>query len=239
MTASLSCQYFTKEASGYELENKFELSTLDPTGFIYRLDSLLNRQHLQPLGRQFAMGKQPSGIQMWQYQISFYGYEHAGLVTQLLMSVHDPNGKFKVPIMKISTPGQNQVQDSMVRFEDKSISKPLNPAKFAGLLERLSNQFGHAIVCFGTMERTKIWLYVTNTKTHSNFGVSADLCTAQNRPPLSQVEVEFKGRNGLWWPRDHECVVNELGEVSTIINSVFRDWLVSSSRTKLEWLLGL
>jgi len=239
MTTSLACEYFTKEAVGYQLENKFGLLTLDPTGFIYRLDSFLNCQHLRPLTRQFAMGNQPSGIQMWQYLISFYGFKTEGLVTQLLMAVHDPNGKFKVPIMKVSTPGQNQIQDSMVRLEDKSISKPHSPTKFTDLLERLSDEFGQLVVCFGTMQRTKTWLYVTNSLTHSNYGVSADLCIAQNRLPLSQVEVEFKGRNGLWRPRDRNCVVTELGEVSNIVCSAFLDWLVPSSRTKLEWLLGL
>lgn len=224
---------FTKEMAGVEIEAKLSLRYFSPVVFISMLANALHENRLLPYIRQTKLGNLNTDLQMWTHPIRFYGYHHSGAVHQVLMVAE--TSSYLVPVVKLDQVPNGLNNSVLVRVEDKAHSQKHTQQQFLDLLEQLSLQLEREVVVLGTIVRTKTWLYITNAKTNRNFGISADVCQADGRTELCQVEIEYKGRTGQH-PPALAPIVDEILAIRNLLQSIF-DNLEPTCQTKLEWLL--
>lgn len=195
----LSKKYFSRDVKKVEIELKFNLLTLDPFSFIFQTDKWFQENELKPFFRQLCLGKQKTNIQEWKHKVSFYGQKSKNDLQQVLMLGHSASGKkLFFPVVKIFKLSKIRNDSVLTRYENKSFSRWITLNEFDEIRKKLERKLDVKISLLGTMQREKIWLYAGNSKTYRNFSINADRCISERVSVLSQLEIEYKGRSGIY-----------------------------------------
>ncbi|MFH1611914.1 MAG: hypothetical protein ABH887_01470 [bacterium] len=88
----------------------------------------------------------------------------------------------------------------------------------------------------GMIRRERCSIYITNYLTFRNFCLSADLCSFL-QSKLSQVEVEYKGRNGLWLCGTEREILREFELLHAILENNYSDVICPTRMRKFNWII--
>ncbi len=232
----LSRKYFSRDIEKEEIEIKFNLLNLDPFRFIFQTDKWFKDGELKPFFRQFCLGKQKTGIQEWKNKVSFYGQKSKNDLQQILMLGHSAfNKKLYFPVVKIFKLSRVKSESVLTRYENKSFSRWMTLSEFDELRKRLERKLNIKISLLGTMQREKIWFYVGNSETYRNFSINADRCISEKRPILSQLEIEYKGRAGIYLSEGKMAVIEETVNLGRLLSKK-SNMLQPTNLTKAQWI---
>lgn len=197
---SLQLNYFTKEFPGYEIESKWELQGQTPVPTMLQFIEDINKKKWKPFKIQLVMGFLPVGLRYFEYEFYFFGVKIDGVLKQIAMAAKFPGKELYLVAFKnngdiLRSKNVPLNHNPLIRKETRKGDWIPKGEMWGQLQDR------EPMVQFtGKMSRQKCSIYITSTKTYRNFNISADLCYSINRLPLSQVEIEYKGRSGSWLP---------------------------------------
>lgn len=239
---TLSNIYFTKEFQGFEVESKWKLPTENPVSTLLQFMSDIHAGFWYPFSVAKAMGKLPVGLRYFELQFDFWATQN------------DPNSShaYRQVAMVAKVPGVNMYQ---VAFKDGGsirflcdgqgfLNPPLvrrEERKGNWVSEReaitlIKNRFPRAEKV-ASITRQKCYVYVHNIKSYRNFSISADLCHYNPRT-LSQVEVEYKGRSGVWLPDSMgRYIALDFELLHTTLSERYGKILLPTTQTKFEWIM--
>lgn len=235
---TIQIEYFTKEFPGYEIESKWSLLSQTPVITMLQFLVDIEKGYWSHFKVQKTMGFLPVGIRYLELNFHFFGkYE---------------NGHWEQVAMVAQIPGKNSFQlafkrggDSFCLGETSLSHSPLirkesrkgNWISEKQMLREIKIREPDARFV-ATMARAKCSVYITNAQSYRNFNLSGDLCHGQGCYPLSQIEIEYKGRSGIWLPdRTGAEILKEFAVFNCIIEDRYRDICTPSMKTKFEWLL--
>ncbi len=239
----LSTTFFTKEFPGFEVESKWQLLTENPVPTVLRFMADMRGGDWSPIRVASSMGEVPI-LRYSEVQIEFWA----------IRSRSDMGKPYYRQVAMAFVPlGLNMY---LVNFKEGGVSRQLHESlRFLNppLVRREERKGGwvreQEAVTFilnrfpgaekvATMIRQKCYVYAHNVESYRNFSVSADLCRCGSRT-LSQVEIEYIGRSGVWLPDTTGCqIVLDFLQIHKILSERYGDILVPTTRTKFEWILG-
>lgn len=240
---ALSTVFFTKEFPGFEIESKWRLLTENPVPTILRFMADIHTGDWGPIQVAKSMGEVPI-LRYSEVQIDFWAIRS-----------RSDMGKpyYRQVAMAFTAPGLNMY---LVNFKEGGVARQLYESlRFLNppLARREERKDGWVreqeavtliLNCFpsaekvATMIRQKCYVYAHNAESCRNFSVSADLCYCGSRI-LSQVEIEYIGRSGIWLPDTTGCqIALDFLQIHKILNGQYGDILVPTTQTKFEWILG-
>jgi len=237
----LQTQYFTKEFNGYEIESKWLLLSQEPLLTILGWLDQLSVGRWQPFYQQAVIGTLPSGVRLFKMTFLFYSQGQNQNITQLAMAAQSPWHKNRY-LLAFKSQGQllcpeiyPSIHHPLIRPE----SRKGDWISWEGMNSQLATA-ANDYQLIGTICREKSSVYITNVDSGRNFCLSADYCLRQDGKVLSQVEIEYKGRNGLW-VNDPQLssleILREFELLHRLINQDTRFQLTATNLTKFEWLL--
>lgn len=237
---ALSKEHFTKEFPGFEVESKWNLLTENPIPTVLRFVDDVSRGTWGPFIVAEVIGRLKTGTKLLEAQYDFWAAEDPGSskLEQVAKTAYFPGFDFYQVIFK---EGSNKkirlhhgctINPPLVRSEER-IRKVVRGEKAA--IEIITRRFPNS-QNVGSFFRQKCSIYIQNTTSHRNFSISADFCSSGNKH-LSQVEVEYKGRNGVWFPDNMGCeIAEEFGKIHAILVNLYGDVLLPTDVSKFEWL---
>lgn len=234
----LSRIYFTKEFPGFEIESKWTLLTQNPVPVLLEMYSDILKGRWQNFNIAVAMGKLPAGIRFFDIIFQFWGAEQNGNLEQVAMIACLPTIDryqlaFKSPQRQPLRSSHTLCNPPLVRLESRSGGW----ISYTKVVDKIKAVASHARVV-GEIRRQKCFTYITSTKSYRNFSISTDLCH-NGRQSLSQVEVEYKGRNGCWMPDTiGDGIIQDFSEIHSILERLYGDILIPTSQTKFKWITG-
>lgn len=234
----LSRVYFTKEFPGFEIESKWTLLTQNPVPVLLKMRSDILEGWWQNFNVAVAMGKLPVGTRFFDLTFQFWGAKQNDSLEQVAMVACLPSEDryqlaFKSPQQQPLRLSHILRNPPLARLE----SRTGNWISYAKVVEEIRIVAPHAQMV-GEMKRQKCFTYITSTKSYRNFSISADLCHNGYRS-LSQVEVEYKGRNGCWIPdRTGDEIIQDFSEIHLILEKLYGDILIPTNQTKFKWITG-
>lgn len=238
--AAIQLRYFTKEFSGYEIESKWTLLNQSPVPTILGWMSDIALGLWSPYKIQKCMGRMPNGIRFFDVQFIFWGVYIDGIWREIAKAAKCPWHKdyyllsFKSEEEFFMSNVPNFPHWPLKRRESRSgdwidYQNMVNQVRL--------NSPGATII--GEIQRERCSIYITNANSYRNFCLSADKCRFQNSI-LSQVEIEYKGRNGIWFwhPNISEIeILNEFQELHTILQLKYCGLISSTTTKKFQWIV--
>lgn len=225
---------FTRDVSGREVEIKLLTSDLQPMRFIKDLEILFSEEW-NGFIRQWDLGTQDTSTRSWSVPISYHGVQFSdGDIQQVLMLAHGPLSLVVLPTIKTYRLSGLAQEGVLNRCEDKTHSYKMPIWKYWSLVRKLEMEYGK-IKSFGRLKRTKWWFYITCTESGRNYSVTLDHVVARNRSSMTQLELEYKGRQGVHKPEGVDPIRQELGLLSQKLSDHFG--LTQTTLTKLQWII--
>lgn len=236
-TKKLQIKYFLNEFAGYEVESKYESSIKDPLEIFNIFLNDIKSGKWDEYGCAETMGSLNIGHQHIKYPFHFYGKVVNGSYKQVAMVAERNNCfmlAFKNPGDVLKSPYFNVTHPPLIR-EEKRKGDWISYKK---MLARLL-QAEPAAEYVGTNLREKHWIYISNKKTFRNFSVSCDLNKTSEDRMFAQVEIEYKGRSGEWFPFDEDIVSAQvLEEYEKFHNILLKyDFIKPSDKKKFDWIM--
>lgn len=240
---ALSTVFFTKELAGFEVESKWRLLTENPVPTLLRFmdDIHVGKWGLIQLAK--SMGKLPVGLRYFELRFDFWGVPYDGNVLryrQVAMVAVIPGSNLHQVAFKeggsarLLCEGRGFSNPPLVRREERKGDWVREQNAIARILDRFPDAEKVA-----TMTRQKCFVYVHNAESYRNFSVSADLCHHHSSKTLSQVEIEYKGRSGVWLP---DMIGNQIARdflhIHGILSERYGDILLPTTQTKFQWIIG-
>jgi len=236
---AVQIDYFTKEFPGYEIESKWFLSTQTPVLTMLQFLTDIEKGYWSPFRVQKTMGSMPVGIRYLELDFHFFGKFE--------------NERWRQVAMVAQIPGQNRYQlafkggenllfaDRMLLSHPPFIRKETRKGNWVSeeqMFQEIRIQEPNAKFV-GTTTRIKCSVYITNAQSYRNFNLSADLCHSKGCYPLSQIEVEYKGRSGIWLPdRTGAEILKEFSFFNCIMENHYRNISEPTLETKFRWIFG-
>lgn len=240
---ALSTTFFTKEFPGFEIESKWRLLTENPAPTILRFMADMRVGDWNPIRVASSMGEVPI-LRYSEVQIDFWAIRSRSDMEK---------SYYRQVAMVFVAPGLNLY---LINFKEDGVARQLyeslgflNPPlvrreerKGGWIREQeaailILNRFPSAEKV-ATMIRQKCYVYAHNAESCRNFSVSADLCYCGSRT-LSQVEIEYIGRSGVWLPDTTGCqIALDFLQIHKILDGQYGDILIPTTQTKFEWILG-
>lgn len=239
---SLSTTFLTKEFPGFEVESKWQLLTENPVPTILRFVADIHAGKWCPIQIAKSMGKLPVGLRYFELQFDFWAipsnpesshYRQVAMVA-VVPGTYMHQVAFKEGgTVRLLSEGWGFLNPPLIRREERKGNWVGEQEAVTLVLNRFPNAEKVAVT-----RRQKCYVYIHNTETYRNFSVSSDLCQ-YGSGILSQVEVEYKGRNGLWLPdiTGHQIAL-DFQQIHEILDKWYGDILIPSTQTKFEWLQG-
>lgn len=237
---ALSTTFFTKEFPGFEVESKWRLLTENPVPTILQFMTDIHFGKWTPIQIARSMGKLPVGLRYFELQFDFWGIPDTVSVSgyrQVAMVAIVPEANMhqvafkKGDSTKLLCGGKGFSNPPLVRQEERKGNWVKESDSVVILLKRFPDAEKVA-----TITRQKCYVYIHNTKSYRNFSISADLCRKGSKT-LSQVEIEYKGRNGLWLP---DTTGYQIGSdfmlMHDILSEQYRTIVMPTTQTKFEWI---
>lgn len=248
---ALSKDYFTKEfPQGWEVEWKGNLFTHDPSGFIFQLYEIVSEGKLSPYKLSSSLGSLPLNIRVFDYIFHFYGHKEQNVWIEdfVLAQPHEtdvfiPRIKKSVPIQRFESLNSNVIIRLEKQKED--LKNKFSGNLIKGFVDEFETKNNIKTELVGTIKRERHSFYITNMESNRNWGILADrsiLISSPKKNVLSQVEFEYKGRNGISYTNllsQTEAIqeMDNLGSELTIKTGV--DRLIPTRLTKFEWITSL
>lgn len=237
----LQINYFTKEFCGYEIESKFLVLNQSPVLTFFELYSDINDFGWDPYVVQRCMGSLRTDIRFFGLEFIFWGANINDNWEQAAMAAISPWRKDRYLLaLKSNTEELNyfrpkEIPNLVIRKEIRD-GRWINENEMIKKI-KLANPKAEMIA---KIFREKCSIYVTNKNSLRNFCLSADICYLQNNT-LSQVEIEYKGRNGLWIKNHYisaKEIVNEFSTLHWIIRTRYPKMLFPDKITKFQWIIN-
>lgn len=237
-TQALTTTYFTKEFSGYEIESKWTLLTENPVPTILHFISDLNTGEWGNFSVSKTMGSLPTGFRYLQLPFDFWAIQENEKWRQVAMVAKAPWHDVFLVAFKGGYP---------TLFPNYFELPPINPPLLRKEERRgdwvsekeaerqILTRFPSAQKIARTI-RERASTYITSEKTFRNFCVSADRCFYKNTT-LSQIEIEYKGRNGLWVPdKTGRFILRDFSLIHEILLGYYSNIILPTTKTKFEWI---
>lgn len=237
---ALSREYFTKEFPGFEVESKWNLLTENPIPTVLKFVEDVNSGVWKPFVVAKVIGKLKTGTKLLEAQYDYWAVEdcETSRLGQIAKAAYFPGLDFYQVIFKEGSNKRVKLQDGcpvnppLVRPEER-IGKIVRGKEAAVTI--ITKHFPSS-QNVGSFFRQKCSVYIQNTASYRNFSISADFCSFGNKH-LSQVEVEYKGRNGVWFPDNMGYeIAAEFGKIHAILVNLYGDILLPTDVSKFEWL---
>lgn len=238
---ALSTIFFTKEFFGYEIESKWQLLTENPVPTMIQFMSDIHTEYWHPFYIAKSMGKLPIGLRYFELQFDFWAIPNCIALSdyfQIAMVAVIPNTNmyqvaFKEGIAnKFLCEGKGFLNPPLIRRENRKGNWIKENEATTLILDYFPNAEKIA-----TITRQKCYVYVHNILSYRNFSISADLCTYKSKT-LSQVEVEYKGRNGIWVPDiTGYHIAYDFLQIHKILNQQYGKSLLPTIQTKFNWII--
>jgi hypothetical protein len=236
---ALSTTYFTKEFSGYEIESKWTLLTQNPVPTIFRFMSDLNTGLWDGFSITKTMGSLPTGFRYLELPFDFWAVPEKGKWRQVAMVAKAPwHNLFLVAFKEGRStlfPGKEAegINLPLLRREERKGDWISEQDTIQLIVSRFPS--AQKLAC---MSREKASVYISHKETFRNFCISADRCSCKNRV-LSQVEVEYKGRSGIWIPdTTGQFILRDFSVIHDTLVKCYGDILVPTVKTKFEWIMS-
>lgn len=239
---ALSTDFFTKEFLGFEVESKWKLFTENPVPTVLRFITDIHSGKWGSIQVAKSMGKLPIGLRYFELQFDFWGIPDATSAQyyrQVAMAAVVPGANLHQVAFKeggsarLLCEGRGFSNPPLVRREERKGDWVRERNAVARILDRFPDAEKVAM-----MIRQKCFVYVHNAKSYRNFSVSADLCCGGQKT-LSQVEIEYKGRSGVWLP---DMIGNQIApdflHIHGILSERYGDILLPTTQTKFQWIIG-
>lgn len=235
----IQIDYFTKEFSGYEIESKWILMRQNPVPTLLQFIKDIDSGNWEPFRVQKAMGNLPVGIRYLELYFYFFGVQKNAQWHQVAMAAKFPGKDLYLLAFKDQCKlfHSNHILLQHLPIIRKEVRKGNWIPQKTMMKELISVESN--VEYISKMFRQKCSVYITNTTTYRNFNISADLCYSENRTPLSQVEIEYKGRSGIWHP-DYLGIeiLKEFRLLHNILIDKYFDILHPTFQTKFNWIVS-
>jgi hypothetical protein len=239
---ALSTAFFTKEFAGFEVESKWQLLTENPVPTILRFMADIHSGKWEHIQVAKSMGKLPVGLRYFELHFDFWAtpdntstihYRQVAMVAVLPgANLHQVAFK-ESDSARLLFDGKGLSNPPLVRREGRKGDWIRESDSIARILKHLPNAEKVA-----TMIRQKCYAYVHDVKSYRNFSISADLCRSRSKT-LSQVEIEYKGRNGVWLPDTVGYqIAQDFLHIHEILSERYGNILVPTTQTKFQWIMG-
>lgn len=238
--AAIQLRYFTKEFPDYEIESKWTLLNQSPVLTLLKLMNDIASGLWDSYKIQRCMGQMPSGIRFFDVKFIFWGVCVDGVWREVAKAAKCPWHKnyyllaFKNEEEFFVSDMSNFPQCPLKRRESRSGSW----IDYQTMVNQVNLDSPGAMI-IGEIQRERCSIYITNTKSYRNFCLSADRCKFQSSI-LSQVEIEYKGRNGIWFwhPMISELeILNEFRELHKILQLKYRGLILPTTTKKFRWIV--
>lgn len=239
---ALNAAFFTKELTGFEVESKWQFLTENPVPTLLQFMEDIHVGKWGSIQVAKSMGKLPVGPRYFELQFDFWGipdtasaqrYRQVAMVAVVPgANLHQVSFK-EGDSAKLLCDGRGFSNPPLIRRENRKGDW----VRERNAVVRILNRFPDAEKV-ATMMRQKCFLYVHNAESYRNFSVSADLCWGRQKT-LSQVEIEYKGRNGVWLPDIIGYqIAQDFLHIHGILSKWYGDILLPTTQTKFQWIMG-
>jgi len=239
----VSTRFFSRDfPSTTEVEWKASLDTYYPMGFISFIEATLDSGDLPSLTRTKRLGQRCVSMS-YQYLIhNYYGYrDKEEDLKQAFVLIELAGGNVFAPHIKLDTRSRNDTNTILKRQESKPGIKSFRPlSEVPAFIKDFGDKTGLETEFIGTMSRERVGTFIT-TDDDRNWSLVADHVRPLDDTAtlgLSQVELEYKGRSGVWLeenPLYQQEAVEKLYETGSALVE-FTGVLRPTSETKFEWL---
>lgn len=246
---ALSTRYFSKEfPANWEVEWKAELATKYPLGFIEQIREAARLGYLSPFYEPAYMGDRPVGLQYQNLWFHYYGHQKQDRWVRDLVLVQPPGApilvpQFKVDVVDVIDASSHNV---VLREERKGgLAQAFPLRKLEKYLAKIQSELGYTVSPIGILDRERYSIFLTNRESQRNYSLVADLShelTLGLSPSLSQVEVEYKGRDGLAANTfiAQKDILMEFDLLNSKIQEVIGEGIIQpTTTTKLDWLIDV
>lgn len=244
----LTKSYFTREFPGEEVELKLNLKTLDPSGFIFKTSDGLSNRQLHPFLRASRWGSRSTETRMLEFITYMYGYRsESGELTEAIAIAQFP--KTDVLAIKVKSDTtflteQNLITQYSLRVRKEVKSSFVRSRKTVNeIVQGMAGVPGKKIVYVGSYLRERWGILVHNSTSMRNFSLVADRSTkiiegnSERKGILSQVEIEYKGRDGITFPDKHAALLETYEFARKLIDLYGSEKISLEAITKFEWLI--
>ena len=222
---------FTRDLEGYEVEIKLQGNYKDPTLFVLNLVEEFERGTYPKWSVQRNMGTRETAVTVWRLNLEAWGIKSKNVIVQKILLAKRFDGIRAINQKETMLPVQSQ-NSVLIRPENKSKAKPMNSEEFAKAWRAIKDCYPDLIL-FGQYLRTKVMFFVVS-ESRRNYCVAADFSVSGDKC-LFQLEIEYKGREGVHKPAGVAPLIFELNEIARLLASSLD--LEITTLTKLEWLL--
>lgn len=231
--------YFTKEFPGYEIENKWTLLNQETVLTILKLKEDILNNNWHPYKLQRCMGKLTTGIKFFKFNFLFWGIEKNNKWQQVAMVAESSNSKYFINFKK---------EGKILHCKNITLKNPPYIRKetrkdcwinYNSMINEIKSIHPKAKL-MGKMTREKCSLFITNVLSHRNFCLSADKCEINNSI-LSQLEIEYKGRNGIWFFNHFFSkieILKEYNNINSILEKDYFDLIKPTKIKKFYWIIN-
>ncbi|MCR4329504.1 MAG: hypothetical protein NUV65_03085 [Candidatus Roizmanbacteria bacterium] len=238
---ALSTTFFSKELQGFEVESKWRLLTENPVPTIIRFMDDMRAGRWNPVHIAKTMGKLPVGLRYFELQFEFWAIkdelESLSNYRQVAMVAVVPGADmFQVAfkaggLPKFLCTDKQCLNPPLIRREERKGNWVREEEATIIILNRFPSADKVA-----TMTRQKCYVYVHNLESRRNFSISADLCQYKSKT-LSQVEVEYKGRSGIWLPDvTGQHITLDFLQIHRVLGERYGEIILPTTQTKMEWI---
>ena len=227
---ALQVEYFTREASGFEIESKYNIGNMEPWLDLCQMVDDISGDLWAPFKVQTSMGTMPTRTRYLDLVVEFWGVEQQKAWRQIAMCIKHPwdhdshmvvfKNKGSVLLENFSS----HAHKPLVRREESKYQWMKKECAIA-----LIKSHDVSAQSVGIIRRRKYSVYIYNKHSHRNYCLSCDICLSGERS-LSQLEIEYKGRNGVWFVNEGLArveLVHEYEQLHLLLRS-----LSSRRRTK-------
>lgn len=239
---ALNTVFFTKEFAGFEVESKWQLLTENPVPTLLRFMADIHADKWEPIQVAKSMGKLPVGLRYFELQFDFWGIPDVASTLcyrQVAMVAVVPEANLHQLAFKeggsarLLCDGKGFSSPPLVRREERKGDWVRERDAVTRILDRFPGAEKVA-----TMIRQKCFVYVHNAESYRNFSVSADMCRSGSKT-LSQIEIEYKGRNGIWLPDIIGCqIALDFLHIHEVLSDQYGNILAPTTQTKFQWIMG-
>lgn len=239
----VSTRFFSRDfPSTTEVEWKASLDTYYPMGFISSIEASLDNDELPGLHRTKRLGQRSVALSYQRLIHNYYGYhDEEGDLKQAFVLVELPGGDVFAPHIKLDTRSRDDKNSILKRQESKPGIKSFRPLdEVPAFIKAFSDKTGLETEFIGTMSRQRVGTFITSDD-YRNWSLVADHVRPLDDTSalgLSQVELEYKGRSGVWleenplYQQEAVEMLHKVGNTLVELTGV----LHPTSETKFEWL---
>lgn len=242
-STEISQKFFSRDfPSTTEVEWKASLDTYYPMGFISSIEQAVEAGEIPNITRTRHLGQRSVSMTFQHLIHHYYGYrDEENDLKQAFVLVQLDGGDVFAPHIKMDTRSKSDTRTILSRQESKPGIKSFRPLSHAPkFISEFTEKTGISTEFLGTMSRDRVGTFITGDDAR-NWSLVADHVRpldASGDPGLSQVELEYKGRSGVWLEESPLYQREALTSLEKIGNSLVElsGVLTPTSETKFEWL---